>query len=246
MLFQSTFTECASSVQRKLETLLRICTALQSGQAVLQVLGLVLAFGNIMNGGNRSRGQADGFTLDILPKLKDVKSSKETCVYPLPEPQDLFQASQMKFEDFERELRKLRKDLNACSSETEKVCNVSSEEHMQPFKEKMEEFLSKAKTELGLQDKRLTETQMMFQKLSVFYSVKPKAGEKEVSPNTFFSVWHEFSSDFKEQWKRENKILLKERLKAAEETFRQVREKASYSVKPKHASGMKAKLGQKM
>lgn len=49
--------------------------ALQSGQAVLQVLGLVLAFGNIMNGGNRSRGQADGFTLDILPKLKDVKSS---------------------------------------------------------------------------------------------------------------------------------------------------------------------------
>ncbi len=49
--------------------------ALQSSQAVLQVLGLVLAFGNIMNGGNRSRGQADGFTLDILPKLKDVKSS---------------------------------------------------------------------------------------------------------------------------------------------------------------------------
>lgn len=48
---------------------------LQSGKSVLQVLGLVLAFGNIMNGGNRSRGQADGFTLDILPKLKDVKSS---------------------------------------------------------------------------------------------------------------------------------------------------------------------------
>lgn len=35
----------------------------------------MLAFGNFMNGGNRSRGQADGFTLDILPKLKDVKSS---------------------------------------------------------------------------------------------------------------------------------------------------------------------------
>uniref|UniRef100_A0A8D3DIE9 FH2 domain-containing protein n=1 Tax=Scophthalmus maximus TaxID=52904 RepID=A0A8D3DIE9_SCOMX len=48
---------------------------IQSGKCVLQVLGLVLAFGNFMNGGNRSRGQADGFTLDILPKLKDVKSS---------------------------------------------------------------------------------------------------------------------------------------------------------------------------
>lgn len=38
-------------------------------------------------------------------------AGKETCVYPLPEPQDLFQASQMKFEDFQRDLRKLRKDL---------------------------------------------------------------------------------------------------------------------------------------
>lgn len=39
-------------------------------------------------------------------------AGKETCVYPLPEPHDLFQASQMKFEDFQRDLRKLRKDLN--------------------------------------------------------------------------------------------------------------------------------------
>lgn len=38
------------------------------------VIGLILAFGNYMNGGNRTRGQADGFGLDILPKLKDVKS----------------------------------------------------------------------------------------------------------------------------------------------------------------------------
>lgn len=39
-----------------------------------EVLGLVLAFGNYMNGGSRNRGQADGFDLEILPKLKDVKS----------------------------------------------------------------------------------------------------------------------------------------------------------------------------
>lgn len=39
-------------------------------------------------------------------------AGRETCVYSLPEPQDLFQASQMKFEDFQRDLRKLKKDLN--------------------------------------------------------------------------------------------------------------------------------------
>uniref|UniRef100_A0A8C6VYS9 Formin 2a n=1 Tax=Nothobranchius furzeri TaxID=105023 RepID=A0A8C6VYS9_NOTFU len=75
ILFQSTFHECITLILRKMEILQRVCKTLQSSKGVLQVLGLVLAFGNFMNGGNRSRGQADGFTLDILPKLKDVKSS---------------------------------------------------------------------------------------------------------------------------------------------------------------------------
>ncbi|KAM7382244.1 hypothetical protein PAMA_012890 [Pampus argenteus] len=218
ILFQSSFSECMSSIIRKLDILKRVCKALQNSETVKQVLGLVLAFGNFMNGGNRTRGQADGFTLDILPKLKDVKSSdagRETCVYPLPEPHDLFQASQMKFEDFQKDLIRLRKDL-------------------------------RAKSELETLESQLSITHKLFLELTLFFSVKAKAGEKEVSPNTLFSVWHEFSSDFKDQWKKENKTILKERLKAAEECFRQAKEKASYSVKPKHASGIKAKLGMKI
>jgi hypothetical protein len=31
---------------------------------------VTLTCGNYLNGGNKQRGQADGFTLDILPKLK--------------------------------------------------------------------------------------------------------------------------------------------------------------------------------
>ncbi|KAJ0016043.1 hypothetical protein NQD34_014333 [Periophthalmus magnuspinnatus] len=295
ILFQSSFNECMSSTTRKLEVLQRVCTALKESETVKQVLGLVLVFGNFMNGGNRTRGQADGFTLDILPKLKDVKSSvstacnrfefliyakcaksntvflfqdgsksllsyivryflqhftedagRETCVFPLPEPHELFQASQMKFEDFQKELLRLRKDLRACTAEVEKVCSVSDEEHLQPFKDKMENFLSQAKSELETLDSQLGSTHTLFLELTVFFSVKAKAGEKEVSLQTFFSVWHEFSSDLKDQWKRENRVILKERLKAAEESFRQVKEKASYSVKPKQSSGIKAKLGMKI
>nr|XP_019947575.1 PREDICTED: formin-2-like [Paralichthys olivaceus] len=269
ILFQSTFHECVTSVLRKIEILQRVCKILQSSKIVLQVLGLVLAFGNFMNGGNRSRGQADGFSLDILPKLKDVKSSdnsqsllsyivayylrhfdedagRETSVYPLPEPHDLFQASQMKFEDFQKDLRKMRKDLNACSAETEKVCKLSSEENLQPFKDKMDTFLSQAKTELETQETQLADTQKIFLELSMSFSVKPKAGEKEVSPNTLFSIWHEFSTDFKDQWKKQNKLMLQERVKMAEDCFKQAREKAAYNVKPKHATGIKAKLGQKI
>lgn len=149
-----------------------------------------------MNGGNRTRGQADGFGLEILPKLKDVKSrvshptilpsshsllrpevvliacnfplqdnktnlldyvvlyylrnfdpvkitvthsrafshfllftckcspmfqhaGTEKSVFPLPDPQDFFQAAQVKFDDIIKDARKLKKDL------TGRTCPVS-------------------------------------------------------------------------------------------------------------------------
>lgn len=60
-------------------------------------------------------------------------------------------------------------------------------------------------------DVSLFSSLLSFLELTVSFSVKPKAGDKEVSLSTFFSVWHEFSTDFKEQWKRQNKLMLQER-----------------------------------
>ncbi|XP_023071956.1 formin-2 [Piliocolobus tephrosceles] len=237
ILFQSTFSESICSIHRKLELLQKLCETLKNGPGVMQVLGLVLAFGNYMNGGNKTRGQADGFGLDILPKLKDVKSSdnsrsllsyivsyylrnfdedagKEQCLFPLPEPQDLFQASQMKFEDFQKDLRKLKKDL-------------------------------KAKIDQEAEENSLTETHKCFLETTAYFFMKPKLGEKEVSPNAFFSIWHEFSSDFKDFWKKENKLLLQERVKEAEEVCRQKKGKSLYKIKPRHDSGIKAKISMK-
>jgi formin 2 len=49
-----------------------------TSDGVSAVLGIILGLGNYMNGGNRTRGQADGFAIDILPKIKDVKSKDNT------------------------------------------------------------------------------------------------------------------------------------------------------------------------
>ncbi|XP_039739561.1 formin-2 [Pteropus medius] len=268
ILFQSTFSESICSIRRKLELLQKLCETLKNGPGVMQVLGLVLAFGNYMNGGNKTRGQADGFGLDILPKLKDVKSSdnsrsllsyivsyylrnfdedagKEQCIFPLPEPQELFQASQMKFEDFQKDLRKLKKDLKACEVEAGKVYQVSSKEHIQPFKENMEQFIIQAKIDQEAEENSLTETHKCFLETTAYFFMKPKLGEKEVSPNVFFSIWHEFSSDFKDFWKKENKLILQERVKEAEEVCRQKKGKSLYKIKPRHDSGIKAKISMK-
>ncbi|XP_045150214.1 formin-2 [Echinops telfairi] len=268
ILFQSTFSESICSIHRKLELLQKLCETLKNGPGVMKILGLVLAFGNYMNGGNKTRGQADGFGLDILPKLKDVKSSdnsrsllsyivsyflrnfdedagKEQCVFPLPEPQDLFQASQMKFEDFQKDLRKLKKDLKVCEVEAGKVYQASSKEHVQPFKDNMEQFIIQAKIDQETEENSLTVIHKCFLETTAYFFMKPKIGEKEVSPNVFFSIWHEFSSDFKDFWKKENKLILQERVKEAEDVCRQKKGKLLYKIKPRHDSGIKAKISMK-
>ncbi|XP_069090782.1 formin-2 isoform X1 [Pleurodeles waltl] len=269
ILFRATFSENIPSVNRKLELIKKVCENLRNGPAVRQVLALILAFGNYMNGGNRTRGQADGFTLDILPKLKDVKSGdnsqtllsyivsyylrhiyepwqnagKEQNLFPLPEPQDLFHVSQMKFEDFQKDLRKSRKDLKACETEAQKVYSLSLEEHLQPFKDQMEEFIEQAKIEQEAAEKFLAEVHTSFLETATYFYMKPKMGEKEVSIHAFFSLWDEFTTDFKDFWKKEYRTIMQERLKEAEVVYKQKIEKASYSSKPKHPGGIKAKLG---
>lgn len=52
-----------------------------NGKELKQVFGIILKLGNVMNGGNRTRGQADGFGLEILAKLKDVKSKDNQVSY---------------------------------------------------------------------------------------------------------------------------------------------------------------------
>lgn len=48
-----------------------------------------------------------------------------------------------------------------------------------------------------------------FQETVIFFCVKPRSGDKEVTPEYFFSQWSIFCQDFKDQWKREQQRLTK-------------------------------------
>lgn len=54
-----------------------------------------------------------------------------------------------------------------------------------------------------------------FQDLALYFGLKPKPGEKEVTTGYFFMLWFEFCADFKARWKRENKNISKERYQIA-------------------------------
>lgn len=47
--------------------------------------------------------------------------------------------------------------------------------------------------------------------MASYYGVKPKSGEKDVSPGLVFMLWYEFCNDFKNAWTRQSKNISKER-----------------------------------
>lgn len=86
-----------------------------------------------MNGGNRYRGQADGFGLDVLNKLRDVKSKDKKItllhyiiktfinkrrqsgfkpkeiIYPVPDADDVKSATTIDFIVLKEQIEQLRK-----------------------------------------------------------------------------------------------------------------------------------------
>ncbi|XP_006883115.1 PREDICTED: formin-1 isoform X3 [Elephantulus edwardii] len=269
IIFRSVFSEGITSLHRKVEIIMRASKGLLHMKSVKDILALILAFGNYMNGGNRTRGQADGYSLEILPKLKDVKSrdtginlvdyvvkyylryydqdaGTEKSVFPLPEPQDFFLASQVKFEDLIKDLRKLKRQLEASEKQMMVVCKESPKEYLQPFKDKLEEFFHKAKKEHKMEEGHLEKAQKSFETTVGYFGMKPKSGEKEVTPNYVFMVWYEFCSDFKTIWKRESKNISKERLKMAQESVSKLTsEKKVETKKINPTASLKERLRQK-
>ncbi|XP_054572354.1 formin-1 isoform X2 [Eptesicus fuscus] len=269
IIFRSVFSEGITSLHRKVEIITRASKGLLHMKSVKDILALILAFGNYMNGGNRTRGQADGYSLEILPKLKDVKSrdnginlvdyvvkyylryydqeaGTEKSVFPLPEPQDFFLASQVKFEDLIKDLRKLKRQLEASEKQMAVVCKESPKQYLQPFKDKLEEFFQKAKKEHKMEESHLENAQKSFETTVGYFGMKPKSGEKEITPNYVFMVWYEFCSDFKTIWKRESKNISKERLKMAQESVSKLTsEKKVETKKINPTASLKERLRQK-
>nr|XP_030858265.2 formin-1 isoform X5 [Gorilla gorilla gorilla] len=269
IIFRSVFSEGITSLHRKVEIITRASKGLLHMKSVKDILALILAFGNYMNGGNRTRGQADGYSLEILPKLKDVKSrdnginlvdyvvkyylryydqeaGTEKSVFPLPEPQDFFLASQVKFEDLIKDLRKLKRQLEASEKQMVVVCKESPKEYLQPFKDKLEEFFQKAKKEHKMEESHLENAQKSFETTVGYFGMKPKSGEKEITPSYVFMVWYEFCSDFKTIWKRESKNISKERLKMAQESVSKLTsEKKVETKKINPTASLKERLRQK-
>ena len=134
-----------------------------------------------MNGGNRDRGQADGFGLEILNKIKDVKgkdnksnlleyvvkayikqyypnvSSMENVAFPLVEPADLEKCSIVNFSDIENDLNELNKILRQTSNLVRSVLAKGEKDENDEYVEHIRVFQNKMEAFLDQSKRQTTE-----------------------------------------------------------------------------------------
>uniref|UniRef100_A0AAG5DRU5 FH2 domain-containing protein n=1 Tax=Anopheles atroparvus TaxID=41427 RepID=A0AAG5DRU5_ANOAO len=238
IVFQAEFEEHYKSVSRKLKTVKQTCEFLADSEELKHLFSIILTLGNFMNGGNRTRGQADGFGLEILSKLKDVKSADTNTTLlhfiirtyisqcrksgiilqeinlPIPDPADLDKAVLVDYDDCRSQLTMLRSKTEECRRTADKVIRESMEDHLHPFKEIMEEFIEKATTRIEKQFCKLDECRECFMRTMRFYHFTPKTGTvEECKPEMFFELWVPFAHDFKSIYKKEMQNLMNELLK---------------------------------
>ncbi|XP_076320749.1 uncharacterized protein LOC143230676 isoform X3 [Tachypleus tridentatus] len=250
IMFQATFAESIGSIENKLNNLKMTCTLLITSPRIKQVFSIILTLGNYMNGGNRARGQADGFGMEILSKLRDVKSKDvgaDKATFPLPEPSDVERAGNVNFEDLSSDIQKLKTQISSCEQKMQKVLDSSSEEQQQPFKVRMSEFLKKAYKDHQEQEENLEDCKTKFTELKNFFKWQPKSKNSAEWPKEFFQPWVPFTGDFKDIWKKEMQHKAKLELKQARQKVKEMKEERKAKVnKMKHSpTGLKAKLAKK-
>ncbi|CAH1379031.1 unnamed protein product [Tenebrio molitor] len=263
LMFQVEFDDSISTIGHILTNIKSTCEYLVNSSELKEVFAIILTLGNYMNGGNMARGQADGFGLEILPKLKDVKSkdSKITLLHyivkmymkkienpfepnvmlPVPEPGDIKRAASVNFEDVRIDLQKLEKQLAECDERTQKVIESSNADNLQPFKDKMTQFLENSKKQLTIEFENLDDCKVKFINTMKFYLFKPKSGTLEDHPpNSFFEMWLPFCVDFKDIFKKELIRMEKEKI---QEIKKRENERMSETVKIKEReNGLKSKI----
>jgi len=268
LIFQANFAQMCEEVEIRLNNIKSCCNFLSTSIGLKKTLAVILACGNYMNGGNKQRGQADGFGVDILPKLKDVKTKDNRdnllgfvvrfCItryddnrgtpeaaLPVPEPGDVEKCQNVDFEVERGECNRLKKEVEIIKRKIEKIYKESPDDLKDPFNEVLGKFIEKAEKEVLSLVTLVDDSFKKYVECLQFYKFAPKKGKLEdTKPADFFAVWYLFSEDYKNLWKKEQVRLQAELLKEEKRKMKQTKEslKADVAVTRTQAGGIKEKI----
>ncbi|XP_064640384.1 FH2 domain-containing protein 1-like isoform X2 [Lineus longissimus] len=246
IVFTSKFNETMFNMDQQLLSMQDACQMLTKTSALKTILELVLTLGNYMNGGTQ-RGQADGFRLEFLNKIKDVKSvqnnfnllqfivriycrdneedaGQNTAKFRLPDPSVIRQAAQVSLSETSHELIKMQDKVQAHKVKAEIVAKEAPRNLVQPFKDKMADFFSNADNTLKRLSQKLQETIRIFEDTTNYLVCDDMV---DIATNgipvtdKFMSTWFTFLVDCKHYWKLEHKTIAKENFERVERRKRE-------------------------
>lgn len=270
LTFQSLFSEHVNDITIKIDNLNHVCDQLLNSSSLKNVFSIILTCGNYMNGGNKQRGQADGFDIAILPKLKDVKSGDNSitllqyivrcCIenyddkkgtsdsmLPVLEPSDVEKCGNVNFDEQMKECKVLWNKIITIIDHKREI-EEGDPEHSELFGAKMKVFLDKAVEQVYELCYQIEAVMDKFVKTMKFYQFVPKDNSKleEVQPKDFFCIWYPFCEDYKNIWKREQLKIEKEMIiqrRVIEKIKKEKRE--DIPIEPTKPHGLKERMKEK-
>jgi hypothetical protein len=78
LICQNKFNELIETINIRINIVEGFCDELMNNKNIKNLLRIILAFGNIMNETSKSRGNTEAFELNILEKLRNIKSTDNT------------------------------------------------------------------------------------------------------------------------------------------------------------------------
>lgn len=267
--FQDVFTERTDEIKKNLTILERTITALSDDKSELfKILAYILAVGNYLNGGNKMRGQADGFTLEVLSKLQDLKAhsgqnlltyiivsflkkykneaeEEELMVIPVPPVNDILKSSDVEFGEIEGELNKLNKQMEKCQGYLSNIdLTLAENENLKKFKENLGQFLDQSGKIIKEISDLNASCKEKFNETCISYCVVAKKRGQDVSCKDFFHYWSQFCSSFKDIWEKEVRKLLKERAILAKKKVEELRNNMNADASHGNSKKQGSKKGQ--
>ncbi len=199
--------ESIKELETSSEQLAVAVTAARSSVSFRKLLGVILALGNYLNGGS-ARGQADGFQLDILPKISSTKSASgqslvdyivKVCRATQIDPRNeiaCFEKARISLADLQGRAVAIAGSLK----KFEATLGVFANEESDAFHEHARSIFTKLDTALNRINSLLDGIAKDYAELLAFYAV-PEA-KRKLDTNEFFSWLWQFASEFNAGWKQ--------------------------------------------
>ncbi|EDV28539.1 uncharacterized protein TRIADDRAFT_51547 [Trichoplax adhaerens] len=166
--YATSFDDNLTMIKEMLKLCQSVCKELRESLGLRKLLSVVRTIGNRMNLGNLQRGNADGFDVAILTKLKDIRSQEFQL--SLPDINLLSKASQLDFDVINELLNKLDTEFKDCEQGAKHILSEISSSS--PVHNQLHKFIKRAEKEMKiLHDSRKVAIKA-YQDLLYFYYAK--------------------------------------------------------------------------